>query len=199
MNTINPINNQINFNKNSLQTSSLREEKNNKADKHDIDKTEKTEKTDKVNKQEKNELNNSSAANNDKGQNKSVEIKKLESVETKPLEIQKIEPADTQQLKSVDNVNKADDTSNGDKKANDKEKAQKVDEAVKSMNEFFKVSKRNLEFNWSGKEEQMIVTVKEADTGKVIRQIPPDDVLKLKDQLDQFMGKVNGLLFEGKA
>ncbi|CAK0769973.1 flagellar protein FlaG [Gammaproteobacteria bacterium] len=80
-----------------------------------------------------------------------------------------------------------------------KDQEKKVADAVKGINEFLKLSRRNLEFDWSDQDERIIVTVKDADTGKIIRTIPPEEVIKLKDQLDEFMGHVNGLLFTGKA
>ena len=72
---------------------------------------------------------------------------------------------------------------------------QPVEQAVKDINEFFQNVRRTLEFNIDEDSGRMVIQIKDAETNKVIRQIPPDYVIKLAKQL----GEVKGLLFEEKA
>ena len=72
---------------------------------------------------------------------------------------------------------------------------QPVEQAVKDINDFFQNVNRTLEFNIDQDSGRMVVQIKDSQTNQVIRQIPPDYVLKLAKQL----GEVKGLLFEEKA
>lgn len=72
---------------------------------------------------------------------------------------------------------------------------QHVEQAVKDINDFFQTMRRSLQFKLDQDSGKMVVQIKDADTDEVIRQIPPEYVLKLAKQL----GEVKGLLFEEKA
>ncbi|BBL74957.1 flagellar protein FlaG [Methylomagnum ishizawai] len=72
---------------------------------------------------------------------------------------------------------------------------QPVEQAVKDINAFFQDVKRTLEFNIDQDSGRMVIQIKDSETKQVIRQIPPEYVLKLAKQL----GEVRGLLFEEKA
>jgi len=72
---------------------------------------------------------------------------------------------------------------------------QQVSEAVKNMNDFLQMVRRTLQFTMDEDSGRMVVQIKDAETDQVIRQIPPENMLKLAKELD----KLNGLLFEEKA
>lgn len=72
---------------------------------------------------------------------------------------------------------------------------QPVEQAVKDINEFFQNIRRTLEFNIDQDSGRMVVQIKDSETHQVIRQIPPEYVIKLAKQL----GEVKGMLFEEKA
>lgn len=72
---------------------------------------------------------------------------------------------------------------------------QPVEQAVKDINDFFQNVNRTLEFNVDQDSGRMVVQIKDSETKKVIRQIPPEYVIKMAKQL----GEVKGLLFEEKA
>lgn len=70
-----------------------------------------------------------------------------------------------------------------------------VSEAVKNMNDFLQMVRRTLQFTMDEDSGRMVVQIKDAETHQVIRQIPPENVLKLAKELDKF----HGLLFTEKA
>ena len=72
---------------------------------------------------------------------------------------------------------------------------QPVEQAVKDINDFFQTVRRTLQFNLDQDSGKMVIQIKDAETDQVIRQIPPEYVLRLAKQL----GEVKGLLFEEKA
>ena len=60
----------------------------------------------------------------------------------------------------------------------------KVEEAVAKLNDFVQSTLWDLEFATDGESGRMIVTVKNQDTGEVIRQIPEEVVLRLARNLN---------------
>jgi len=72
---------------------------------------------------------------------------------------------------------------------------QQLADAVKNMNDFLQVTRRTLQFTMDEDTGEMVVTIKDAETEEVIRQIPPENILKLAKEL----GKLKGLLFEERA
>jgi flagellar protein FlaG len=54
---------------------------------------------------------------------------------------------------------------------------------------------RTIEFSIDSDSNRVIIKVKSADTGEVVRQIPPDDYLKLVAQFKELYG----VLFDQKA
>lgn len=67
-----------------------------------------------------------------------------------------------------------------------------VADAVKNINDFLQVVQRTLQFTLDEDSGRMVVQIKDANTKEVIRQIPPENMLKLAEQMD----KLKGLLFE---
>lgn len=70
-----------------------------------------------------------------------------------------------------------------------------VEDAVKNINDFFQVVQRTLQFSLDKDSGQMVVKVKDVKTDEVIRQMPPEYMLKLAEEMD----KIKGLLFEESA
>lgn len=77
---------------------------------------------------------------------------------------------------------------------------QRVDEeelanAIENIKDFVQLVKRNLEFTVDDDTGRQIVKVIDSDTEKVIRQIPPEEVLSLAERL----GEVEGLFLRVEA
>lgn len=56
-----------------------------------------------------------------------------------------------------------------------------VNQAVSKVNDFVKQIGRNLEFSVDESSGRVIITVRESETGKIIRQIPPEELLVIAD------------------
>ncbi len=52
-----------------------------------------------------------------------------------------------------------------------------VKQAAKQVNDFVKQLDRNLEFSVDESSGRVIITVREPETGKIVRQIPPEELL----------------------
>lgn len=67
--------------------------------------------------------------------------------------------------------------------------------AVKNINDFMQQVRRELKFTVNKDTGQTVVQVVDADSNKVIRQMPADYLIKLAETLD----KGKGILFRGSA
>lgn len=67
--------------------------------------------------------------------------------------------------------------------------------AIEQINDFIQFARRDLVFSVDDATQQTIVTVVDAQTQEVIRQIPTEEVLAIAARL----GEARGLLFEDKA
>jgi flagellar protein FlaG len=81
-----------------------------------------------------------------------------------------------------------------------------VEEAVVNLNDFAQSVSRQLQFSVDEESGKTIVKVIDAETGETIRDIPPEEILKMQKQLreanERFFQKEDvgiSLLFEGKA
>jgi flagellar protein FlaG len=72
---------------------------------------------------------------------------------------------------------------------------QDVSKAVQKINDFVKVVRRDLEFSVDEATGRTVITVKDSETDEVIRQIPPEEVLSIAENLED----VQGLLLKAKA
>lgn len=68
-----------------------------------------------------------------------------------------------------------------------------VEELVESLNEHIKTTNRELKFSVNQGTGHTVITVVDSETKEVIRQIPPEDNLKLAELLH---GSLSGLLDE---
>ena len=72
---------------------------------------------------------------------------------------------------------------------------QQVAEAARRVEALFKTLRRNLEFREDASSGRMIVSVVDAESGEVIRQIPPEYMVRMAAHLEQ----MNGLLLGERA
>ncbi len=70
-----------------------------------------------------------------------------------------------------------------------------VNEAVERIRTQVQNLQRDLNFSVDDSSGQVIVQVLDGDSGKVVRQIPSEDILRLAERLDE----MRSLLFEAKA
>ncbi len=78
-----------------------------------------------------------------------------------------------------------DKTAEQQKVQQDQPERQKVDQAVSEVNSFFQDEQRKLLFTVNEKTGSVVIEVKDAQTDEVIKQIPPEFVVKLAEHLDQ--------------
>ena len=77
-------------------------------------------------------------------------------------------------------------------------KERDLEDALNEVESFLQVQNRNLSFTIDEETQRSIVTVKDAESGEVIRQIPSEEVLKLAERiqdLQQDIGSRVGVLF----
>jgi flagellar protein FlaG len=68
-------------------------------------------------------------------------------------------------------------------------------DVVSELNDVAKVLQTNLQFSVDEKTKRIVVKVLDADTQKVIRQIPPEDVMKMSARIQELLG----ILFDQTA
>lgn len=72
---------------------------------------------------------------------------------------------------------------------------ERIQAVVADMQDYIQSAQRNLQFQLDDGGEHMVVTVTEASSGKVIRQIPSEEALRLADNLSE----IRSVLFSGKV
>lgn len=75
---------------------------------------------------------------------------------------------------------------------------EQIENAVSQLSEFVKNNSRQLNFSVDEGSNKQVVKVTDAESGKVIRQIPSEEVLKLSERLQDLQTEVGtavGLLF----
>lgn len=72
---------------------------------------------------------------------------------------------------------------------------EKLQELTEEIQEYVKDLSISLKFELNDKTGDTVIQVLNQETGEVIRQIPPEDLLKLREKLLE----LQGVLFEGKA
>lgn len=81
-----------------------------------------------------------------------------------------------------------DDSSRVEQKADVGEAVERIRNQVRSL-------QRNLDFSVDDSTGQVVIKVLDGDSGRVVRQIPSEDILRLAERLDE----MRSLLFEAKA
>lgn len=62
---------------------------------------------------------------------------------------------------------------------------EELEAAVSEMNEFIRTADRDISFNLDDDSGRVVVNVTDRETGKMIRQIPSDEALKLAESLSE--------------
>lgn len=70
-----------------------------------------------------------------------------------------------------------------------------LSETVERVKQFVKTVTTKLTFDVNPDTNDSVIYVKDKDSGRVIRQIPPEDMLKLIAKMDD----ITGMLFNGRA
>ena len=70
-----------------------------------------------------------------------------------------------------------------------------LNSVVSDINAYAQTVQRGLSFNVDGDSGEVVVKVIDTDSGKLIRQIPSEELLKLAEQLED----IRSLMFEAKA
>jgi flagellar protein FlaG len=76
--------------------------------------------------------------------------------------------------------------------------AEQIESAVSQLSEFVKTNNRQLNFSVDEGSNKQVVKVTDSESGKIIRQIPTEEVLKLSERLQDLQTEVGtavGLLF----
>ncbi|GAC20844.1 flagellar protein FlaG [Paraglaciecola arctica] len=76
--------------------------------------------------------------------------------------------------------------------------AEQIENAVSQLSEFVKNNSRQLNFSVDEGSNKQVVKVTDSESGKIIRQIPTEEVLKLSERLQDLQTEVGtavGLLF----
>jgi len=76
----------------------------------------------------------------------------------------------------------------------------KVAEAIPKVRELMQRNQRSLDFEVSEQENRVIITVIDKENDKVIRQIPPEDVLQIAEAIDQGLEQnLGGMIFSSRV
>ncbi len=75
---------------------------------------------------------------------------------------------------------------------------EKVEQAVKQINDYLQSVQRNLQFSVDRDTKQIVVKVIDAKTGEVVRQIPPESALEIARNMAR-MKPDQGLLLAQRA
>ena len=79
---------------------------------------------------------------------------------------------------------------------------EEISQAVEHINDFLQSVKRSLQFSLNEDTGRIVIQVKDIETDQLIRQIPPEDILKLAQnmgQIDHQPDSFSGLLVKEKA
>ena len=74
------------------------------------------------------------------------------------------------------------------KNADDKPSRKAVEKTLVKANELARKFSRELNFTYDDRIDKIVVKVMEGDTEKVIRQIPPEEMIRLSVKMDDLLG-----------
>lgn len=77
----------------------------------------------------------------------------------------------------------------------DRPSDRQLQDAVNRVSDLVRMMKRDLEFSVDESTGRTVVKVLDAESGEVVRQIPPEEVLAVAENLEE----VRGMLFRGTA
>jgi len=73
-------------------------------------------------------------------------------------------------------------------KADEKPSRETVEETLAKANEMARKFSRELSFSYDERIDKVVVTVREGDTDKVVRQLPPEEMIRLSVKMDDILG-----------
>ncbi|MEE2731427.1 MAG: flagellar protein FlaG [Pseudomonadota bacterium] len=128
---------------------------------------------------------------------KGGEVKNKETVDAQPNqplvqpEVDEPSKAEVAQKQIADTI---------ESEARREELKQRVNEAIPKVRELMNKNQRSLDFKVAEKDNRIIVTVIDKETDKVIRQIPPEDLLHIADSIDEGVSTLKeGSIINSKA
>ncbi|MEH6651604.1 MAG: flagellar protein FlaG [Motiliproteus sp.] len=104
---------------------------------------------------------------------------------------QSVDPQNT--IKQVDAAAKAEASAGSVEQA--QVSAEKLQASIEQLNQFMKEGQRSLAFTVDKSADEVVVKITDRDTNELIRQIPTEEALAIREHLD----KVMGMLFSEKV
>jgi flagellar protein FlaG len=74
------------------------------------------------------------------------------------------------------------------KNEDEKPSRETVEETLVKANELARKFSRELSFSYDERIDRVVVTVREGGTDKVVRQLPPEEMIRLSEKMDDIMG-----------
>lgn len=72
---------------------------------------------------------------------------------------------------------------------------QEVKSAVAAFNDVFEQANISVRYRFDSNTDDLVITLVNRDTEEVLRQLPPDQILKMRQRMEELMG----LMFDGTA
>lgn len=130
---------------------------------------------------------------------KSADTRKNTTAETPPVE-SAAPVAAPEPTENGNELRKVEEKATASTEEVEKAMREKVKEAVENVRDFIKKNQRTLDFEMAEESNRVIITVIDRETNKVIRQIPPEDVVNISEQINnRELSSADGLLFKVKA
>ncbi len=79
------------------------------------------------------------------------------------------------------------------------EQRAELEAALEKLNQHMRQNARDIEFNVDEMTNRTVITVRQRETGEIIRQIPSDGLLEFAHQVEMQLGDPKGLLFNSKT
>ena len=76
----------------------------------------------------------------------------------------------------------------GNQNGNEKPSREAIEKTLVKVNELAKSLSRKLSFSYDDRIDKIIVKVMEGDGKKIVRQIPPEEMIRLSLKMDEIMG-----------
>ncbi|HDX6330446.1 TPA: flagellar protein FlaG [Campylobacter fetus subsp. venerealis] len=75
-------------------------------------------------------------------------------------------------------------------KGNNEQDSKRISDIVNKLNDNMETLNTNIRFGFNDKTSSMYVSVTEADSGKVIRKIPTEEIMKLTEHFKEIVGVI---------
>ena len=72
-------------------------------------------------------------------------------------------------------------------------------QAVGRVNDYVQILNRDLEFSFDEQSGDTIVKVIDSESGEVIRQIPPEEILAISQALNDALANISGVILHARA